>query len=205
MLPLTKGSAKKVMPCTPERKRHIFPWNSVEAATVNRIVTRVIPVVLAAAAAALVSIACFEKLSGPSCTPMPFTTDSSATDTLVTSTGLRFIEGDTGTGGGAQWCKPMAVHYDGYLPNGTKFDSSRDLGRALIFTPGVGDLIRGFEQGVIGMRTCATRRLIIPDSLAYGANAVRNAAGDTIVPPHSTVIFDVEVLEINDQPIANCD
>ncbi len=156
----------------------------------NRIVTRVIPVVLVAAAAALVSIACFEKLSGPSCTPMPFTTDSSATDTLVTSTGLRFIEGDTGTGSGAQWCKTMAVHY---------------IGRALVFTPGVGDLIRGFEQGVIGMRTCATRRLIIPDSLGYGANAVRNAAGDTIVPPHSTVIFDVEVLEINGQPIANCD
>src|SRR5258705_488800 len=166
------------MPCTPERKRRIFPWNSVEAATVNRIVTRVIPVVLAAAAAALGSVACFSKLSGPSCTAAPFTIDSSAADTLITSTGLRYINGDSGVGGGADWCKTLAVHYDGYLPNGTKFDSSRDIGRALIFSPGVGDLINGFEQGVIGMRTCATRRLIIPDSLAYGANAVLNASGE---------------------------
>ena len=158
-----------------------------------------------AAAAALLSAACFSKLEGPGCTAAPYSIDSSAGDTLITSTGLRYIRGDSGIGSGADWCKSVAVHYDAYLPDSTKFDSSRDLGRALVFTPGVGDLIPGFEQGVIGMRTCATRRIIIPDSLAYGAQAVLNASGDTIVPAHSTVIFDIEMLFIDGQLSVNCD
>ena len=161
--------------------------------------------VLLVLAAVFATAGCFEKLSGPGCTPKPFTIDSSSADTIITSTGLRFINGDTGSGNGVQWCKTVAVHYTGYLLNGTKFDSSRDLGRALIFTPGVGSLIDGFEQGVIGMPSCATRRLIIPDSLGFGADTVRNADGEIIVPPHSTVIFDVEVLEIHGEPVVICD
>lgn len=161
--------------------------------------------VLLVAIGVLVTAGCFEKLSGPACTAKPFTIDSSSADTLITSTGLRYIDSAAGTGNGVAWCKTVAVHYTGYLLNGTKFDSSRDLGRALIFTPGVGTLIDGFEQGVIGMASCARRRLIIPDSLGFGADTVRNANGDVIVPPHSTVVFDVEVLEINGQPLVVCD
>src|SRR4051812_14973335 len=160
---------------------------------------------VAAAAAAVLTAGCFEKLSGPSCTAKPFTVDSSSADTLITSTGLRFINGDTGSGNGVQWCKTVAVHYTGYLLDGTKFDSSHDLERALIFTPGVGSLIDGFEQGVIGMPSCSTRRLIIPDSLGFGADPVRNASGDIIVPAHSTVVFDVEILEIHGEPVVICD
>jgi FKBP-type peptidyl-prolyl cis-trans isomerase len=161
--------------------------------------------VLIMLAAVFASAGCFEKLSGPACTARPFTIDSSSADTIITSTGLRFIDSTAGTGNGVEWCKTVAVHYTGYLLDGTKFDSSRDLGRALIFTPGVGNLIDGFEQGVIGMASCANRRLIIPDSLGFGADTVRNSNGDVIVPPHSTVVFDVEVLEINGQPVVVCD
>ena len=82
--------------------------------------------------------------------------------------------------------------------------SRRDIGRPLVFTPGLGALIDGFEQGVIGMRTCGTRRLIIPPNLGFGAEPLRNQAGEIIVPGNSTVVYDVELLEIDGEPIVLC-
>jgi len=161
--------------------------------------------VLIVVAVALAAAGCFETLSGPSCTPMTWTIASTSADTITTTRGLRYVEGDTGAGGGAGWCKGVAVHYTGYLLNGTEFDSSRPEGRALIFTPGLGGLIDGFEQGVIGMPSCATRRLIIPPNLGYGDQPVTNDSGRVVVPPNSTVVFDLEVLEITGEPVVACD
>lgn len=166
---------------------------------------RAAAILLLVFAIAFVAVGCFEKLSGPGCTPMTWTIASTSGDTITTSRGLRYVNGDTGVHGSADWCGSVAVHYDGYLLDGTKFDSSRDLGRALVFSPGVGALIDGFEQGVIGLRVCGTRRLIIPPQLGYGDLPVQNDSGDVIVPPNSTVVFDIQMLEIANQPLVDCD
>jgi FKBP-type peptidyl-prolyl cis-trans isomerase FkpA len=155
-------------------------------------------------ALAIVAAGCVDKLSGPACTPMTWSVDTTAGDTIVTTRGLKYIPGVPGTGGAAVWCNNVAVHYTGYY-NGNKFDSSRDLDRPLFFTPGVGSLIDGFEQGVIGMSSCETRRLVIPPGLGYGADPVRNDSGVVIIPGNATVVFDVEMLEIQGQPVVVCD
>lgn len=139
---------------------------------------------------------CIREPTAESCTPVPFDQASVSGDTIITTTGLRYIEGAAGGGAAAQWCTNVGVHYTAYLLDGTKFDSSRDIDRPLVFTPGHGALIDGFEQGVIGMRAGGTRRLIIPPALGYGAEPVRNGAGDIIVPANSTLVFDIEVLGI---------
>ena len=148
--------------------------------------------------------ACFHALTAPQCTAVDFTQASVSADTITTTTALRYIEGTAGMGNALPWCRSLAVHYTGYLLDGTKFDSSRDIGRPLVFTPGLGVLIDGFEQGVIGMRTCGTRRLIIPPNLGFGAEPLRNQAGEIIVPGNSTVVYEVEMLEIGGEPIVPC-
>ncbi len=153
----------------------------------------------------LATAGCFEKLSGPGCAAATWDVAGTSGDTITTTRGLRYIAGDSGVGNGAPWCRSVAVSYTGYLLDGTKFDSSIDVGRALIFTPGVGSLVDGFEQGVIGMRSCATRRLIIPPALGFGANPVLNDSGQVIVPANSTVVFDIQMLEIGNEPVVACD
>src|SRR5207247_10242638 len=137
--------------------------------------------------ARLTTAGCFQKLSGATCVSTTSDVASTSGDTVTTTRGLRFIQGDSGTGNGTQWCHAVWVNYAGYLLDGTKFDSSIDIGRPLLCTAGVGSLIDGIEQGVIGMRSCATRRLIIPPDLAFGANAIKNDSGRVIIQPNSTV------------------
>jgi peptidylprolyl isomerase len=148
---------------------------------------------------------CITAPEAAQCAATPFDVTGVSGDTVTTTTGLQYIEGAAGTGGALPWCRTVAVHYTGYLLDGTKFDSSRDIDRPLVFTPGLGTAIAGFEQGVIGMHTCGTRRLVIPPDLGYGAEPRRNAAGEIIIPASSTLIFDVEVLEIAGEPFAPCD
>jgi FKBP-type peptidyl-prolyl cis-trans isomerase len=114
-------------------------------------------------------------------------------DTITTTTGLRYIEGVAGTGVVADWCQVMAIHYDAYFLDGTKFDSSRDDNQALVFTPGLGALIDGLEQGVIGMRVAGTRRLIIPPSLGFGSEPRRDPTGEVVIPGNSTLVYDIEM------------
>ena len=153
----------------------------------------------------MVTAGCFEKLSGPGCVAATWDVAGTAGDTVTTTRGLRYIPRDTGTGNGTAWCRFVAVNYTAYLLDGTKFDSSIDIGRALIFTPGERTLIDGFEQGVIGMRSCGSRRLIIPPDLAFGAQAVTNDSGRVLVPANSTVVFDIRMLEIGGEPVVTCD
>jgi len=85
----------------------------------------------------------------------------------------------------------VKVHYTGCLTNGTKFDSSLDRGEPFSFTLGQGQVIKGWDTGVAGMKVGGKRKLIIPSEMGYGANG----AGGTI-PPNATSVFEVELLEV---------
>jgi FKBP-type peptidyl-prolyl cis-trans isomerase len=143
-----------------------------------------------------VSTACVDEITSPTCTPVTLNVASTRGDTVTLNTGLRLINGVEGTGVPSVWCAPIAVHYTEFLLDGTRLESSRDADNPVIFTPGLGDLIDGFEQGVIGVRAGGTRRLIVPANLAYGNQERRNAAGTIIVPSNSTLVYDIEVLQV---------
>jgi FKBP-type peptidyl-prolyl cis-trans isomerase len=95
-------------------------------------------------------------------------------------------QGDEATAGNT-----VVVHYTGWLTNGTKFDSSKDRGDPFDFPLGAGHVIRGWDQGVAGMKVGGTRKLTIPPELGYGS---RGAGG--VIPPNATLVFEVELLAV---------
>jgi len=97
-----------------------------------------------------------------------------------------------GTGEAAKNGDTVSVHYTGILEDGTKFDSSVDRGTPFSFTLGVGQVIKGWDLGVLGMKTGEKRKLTIPPELGYGASGAGN-----IIPPNATLIFEVELLGIS--------
>jgi FKBP-type peptidyl-prolyl cis-trans isomerase FkpA len=94
-----------------------------------------------------------------------------------------------GTGPAAQSGQTVSVHYTGWLTNGTKFDSSVDRQQPFQFSLGRGQVIKGWDEGVTGMKIGEKRKLTIPPDLGYGA---QGAGG--VIPPQATLIFDVELL-----------
>ncbi len=100
---------------------------------------------------------------------------------------------EEGTGEEAQNGDSLKVHYTGTLEDGTKFDSSLDRGDPFVFTLGVGQVIQGWDLGLLGAKVGDKRKLTIPADLGYGETG---AAGGKI-PPGATLIFGIEVLEIN--------
>ena len=104
--------------------------------------------------------------------------------------GLRYLRRSPGTGAPARNGNEVVVHYDGYLLNGTKFDSSRDRGAPYTFRVGAGSVIKGWDEAFAGMLKGEKRTLIIPYWLAYGE------AGRGPIPSKATLVFEVELIDI---------
>ena len=127
-------------------------------------------------------------------TPTSSTTElDSASETVVTKSGLKIKDLITGTGDRARQGSVVAVHYTGRLLDGTKFDSSVDRGIPFEFTLGQRSVIKGWEEGVASMRMGGKRQLIIPPDLAYGDRGV-----GPIIKPGDTLVFEIELLEVTD-------
>jgi FKBP-type peptidyl-prolyl cis-trans isomerase FkpA len=110
---------------------------------------------------------------------------------ITTPSGLQYWDIVVGTGAIAVAGKTVKVHYTGWLTDGKKFDSSVDRGQPLSFPLGGGRVIKGWDEGVAGMKVGGKRQLRIPSELGYGA---RGAGG--VIPPNATLIFDVELLDV---------
>lgn len=124
-----------------------------------------------------------------------FSAMATATQTQMSVSGLKWQEVLPGTGTEAVAGKSVSVHYTGWLSDngnkGKKFDSSVDRGQPFVFPLGAGRVIRGWDEGVTGMKVGGKRTLIIPAKLGYG----ERGAGDAI-PPNAELIFDVELLKV---------
>jgi FKBP-type peptidyl-prolyl cis-trans isomerase len=114
-------------------------------------------------------------------------------DTITTASGLQYQELAVGEGPAAKAGDTVSVHYTGTLQNGQKFDSSVDRGVPFTLTLGLGSVIQGWEEGLLGMQVGGKRKLIIPSNLGYGAT------GSGQIPPNATLIFDVELLSIDNE------
>ena len=136
------------------------------------------------------------KLSGAVLLAMICVMPAGAAETKVskmttTDSGLKYVDVVVGTGASPTRGKQVKVHYTGTLENGTKFDSSVDRKKPFSFIIGVGQVIKGWDEGVMGMKVGGKRKLVIPANLGYGA---RGAGG--VIPPNATLLFDVELLDV---------
>ena len=110
---------------------------------------------------------------------------------IKTASGLVIEDLVVGEGETAHAGQRVRVHYTGWLENGKKFDSSKDRGEPFAFSLGRGEVIRGWDEGVSGMKVGGKRKLTIPAALGYGT---RGAAG--VIPPNATLLFEVELLGV---------
>ena len=105
--------------------------------------------------------------------------------------GLVIEDLETGEGAVAEKGNKVSVHYTGWLTDGRKFDSSKDRNDPFVFPLGAGHVIRGWDEGVQGMKEGGRRKLTIPPEMGYGA---RGAGG--VIPPNATLVFEVELLKV---------
>jgi FKBP-type peptidyl-prolyl cis-trans isomerase FkpA len=110
---------------------------------------------------------------------------------IKTASGLVIEDLVVGSGATASPGQRVSVHYSGWLTDGNKFDSSKDRGQAFMFSLGRGEVIRGWDEGVSGMKVGGKRKLTIPPDLGYGT---RGAGG--VIPPNATLLFEVELLAV---------
>ena len=135
--------------------------------------------------------------SEPASTSTPPSASSPASPANVngqatrTASGLQYWDIVVGAGATAVPGRPVKVHYTGWLTSGEKFDSSLDRGQPFVFPLGEGQVIKGWDEGVAGMKEGGKRQLRIPPALGYG----ETGAGG-VIPPNATLVFDVELLEV---------
>lgn len=139
--------------------------------------------------AAVVIPACTQKETGPA----TGTKQAAPTEASVVRlpSGLAYVDLVVGNGPHPSPGKSVKVHYTGWLEDGTKFDSSVDRGTPFEFTIGVGQVIPGWDEGVMTMKVGGKRKLIVPSQLGYGA-----AGAGGVIPPNATLIFEVELLDV---------
>ena len=111
--------------------------------------------------------------------------------TITTTSGLLYIDIREGEGVEPKAGQFVSVHYVGTLENGKKFDSSYDRKQPFSFKIGVGQVIKGWDEGVSSMKVGSQRKLIIPSNLGYGSRGAGN-----VIPPNSVLIFNIELLSI---------
>jgi FKBP-type peptidyl-prolyl cis-trans isomerase len=118
-------------------------------------------------------------------------TQTAAGKTTTAASGLQILDEVVGTGAEAKTGDTVSVHYTGTLTDGTKFDSSLDRGTPLDFTIGAGNVIKGWDEGVVGMKVGGKRKLTIPPDLAYGASGY-----PPVIPANAILIFEIELVTI---------
>jgi peptidylprolyl isomerase len=110
---------------------------------------------------------------------------------VTTASGLKYVDVKVGNGASPVKGKQVKVHYTGTLESGKKFDSSVDRNQPFSFVIGVGQVIPGWDEGVMSMKVGGKRKLTIPSKLGYGA-----AGAGGVIPPNATLLFDVELLDV---------
>ncbi len=110
---------------------------------------------------------------------------------VTTASGLKYVDIVVGTGDSPAVGNVLYVHYTGTLENGKKFDSSLDRNKHFEFMIGIGDVIKGWDEGIMTMKVGGKRKLIIPPNLGYG----ERGAGK-VIPPNATLLFDIELLDV---------
>ena len=146
------------------------------------------PLSLTAGTAATVS-----KARQDRSTPAPTSTPANISPTreIVTPSGVKYVDLRVGQGDEADSGRMVEVHYVGWLEDGTRFDSSRDHNRPLTFRLGAGDVLKGWDEGLPGMKVGGKRRLVIPPGLGFGKQGV-----GSVVPPNSVLFYEFELLGV---------
>ena len=117
--------------------------------------------------------------------------ENKASSVMTTDSGLKYQDLEVGDGEEAMIGDKVEVHYTGWLATGVKFDSSLDRGQSFEFKLGSGVVIKGWDEGIVGMRVGHKRKLMVPNHLAYGKRGILD-----LVPPGADLVFEIEVLKI---------